>query len=227
MWTEVTLQSPRTPTVPEYVALRKRILKENADFLDDRVEPTSEQAHSGKQSLKCVCPAKSSAMICSKASLSTEIIYFKQGQEVWYRAWYRIDGPVRPLTLVDLESSMVKESPGIRVMLFGDGELGAELKALDKPTFRQHLDKRKLFPVNRWVEVIWNLHLDETDKGRVRLWQDGELVVDATGPTLPFRTAFYNSLEVGISAHSRSDAPTALFVDDILVTHKPLITEKR
>lgn len=221
-WTEVTLQTPRTPTVRDYVALRKRILKGTAAFEDARVEPSREQAHGGRQSLKCVCPPKSDSMVCAKASLSTGFIHFVKGEEIWYRAWYRIDGQTRPYTLVDIESDLVSQSPGIRVMLFDGGELGVELKALDKPTFRQPALRRKPFPLNQWVEVTWHIHLDDGAAGRVQLWQDGALLVDAAGPTLPFRTAIYNSLEVGISAHSFGDKAATLFVDDIQLTTRPL-----
>jgi hypothetical protein len=221
-WTEVTLQSPLAPTVPDYVALRQKILQGKGDFLGSQVEPSRDQAHVGGQSLKCVCPAKSSAMECSKASLSTGFIYFVKGDDVWYRAWYRIDGKTRPHTLVDLEDSMVTGSPGIRVMVFEEGYLGVELKSLEKPTYRQASRKRTLFPTDRWVEVVWHVHLDDGPAGRVQLWQGGALLVDAAGQTLPFRTAIYNSLEVGISAHSFGDKPATLYVDDLIVTTKPL-----
>ena len=67
MWTHVTLQSPRSPTVEGYNKLAQRILKEGGDFLDNRVEPSAEVVHSGKRSLKCTCVAKSSSMITTKA----------------------------------------------------------------------------------------------------------------------------------------------------------------
>jgi hypothetical protein len=222
MWSELTLQSPRASAVADYVALRNGILKGDRDFLDARVEPVREQARGGTQSLRCFCPAKSESMQCSKASLSTGIIYFQKGDDVWYRAWYRVEGSTLPLTLVDLEDSLVSESPGLRVRLFDDGEIGVELKCLDKPTFRQTGKNRILFPTNRWVEVLWHIRLDDGPNGIIQLWQDGKPVVDATGTTLPFRTSFYNSLEVGISAHSNSSQPATLYVDDILLTAKPL-----
>jgi len=161
-------------------------------------------------------------MQCSKASLSTGFIYFVKGEDIWYRAWYRIEGKTRPFTLVDIESSLVTQSPGIRVMLFSDGELGVELKALDKPIFRQHNAGRTLFPFNRWVDVMWHVHVDDGAAGHVQLWQDGAKLVDSYGPTLPFKTAIYNSLEVGVSAHAFGDQTATLFVDDILLTTRPL-----
>ena len=224
-WTEFTLQTPETPSVSDYVALRQRILNDKVDFLDASVEPSRLQAHDGLQSLRCVCPAKTSSMICTKASLATGFIYFEQGDDLWFQAWYRIDGPARPFTLADIEGRHVKESPGIRLMLFEGNELGVELKAIDKPKYRQSPKSRVLFPTDQWVQVTWNLFL-HPDEGRVRVWQDDSLVVDATGPTLPFSTMIYNSLEVGISAHSFGSEPATLFVDDVVITTKPLRDSK-
>lgn len=222
LWTELTLQSPKTPRVSDYVDLRRRILSGEADFLDASVAPSTERAHSGKASLKCHCPAKTSSMICAKASLSTSLVYFEEGEDVWYQAWYYVAGDVRPFTLVDLEADLVHNSPGIRVMLYDDGEMGVELKAASKPQFRQKGDVKVKFPTDRWVQATWHVHLDSGADGRVRLWQDDRLIVDAKGQTHPFRTAVYNSLEVGVSAHSFGDRPTTLFVDDVLLTTEPL-----
>ena len=218
-WSELTLQTPKTPTVPDYVQLRRKILKEGGDFLDARVEPSARQAHTGKRSLRFYAPAKTPDMVTAKASLSNGLVYFTKGQTIVYRAWYRIEGETLPFTLADIEDRLVKESPGIRLMLF-DGALGAELKSLDKPTFRQSAARPVKFPVDRWVEVRWEIRLDDGPNGRVRIWQDGTQIVDAAGPTLPFRTAIYNSLEVGITAHSFGDKPATLYLDDLEISAK-------
>jgi len=41
-WTASTLQSPKSPTVEDYVRLRKRILTGQRDFFDNRIEPSGE-----------------------------------------------------------------------------------------------------------------------------------------------------------------------------------------
>lgn len=219
-WTEFTLQSPQTPTVSDYVALRNAILKNEGNFLDATIEPTQQQFHTGKQSLKCFCPAKSSKMVCAKASIGSGFFYFQEGEDIWFRASFKIDGETYPFTLADIEGRHVKESPGIRLMLF-DGELGAELKSLDKPKYRQPPDRRRSFPTNEWVEVTWHLFL-HPDNGKVQIWQNENLVVDVVGPTLPFTKMILNSVEVGISAHSFGNKPATLYVDDVIVTRTPL-----
>lgn len=224
-WTDFTLQSPLAPSVEKYVALRKDILTGGGDFLDARVEPSREKSHGGQQSLKCFCPAKSKSMICTKASLGTGLIYFKKGDSLWHRGWYYIAGAVRPHTLVDIECDLVKNYPGIRLMLFQNGDLGAELKAATKPKYRQAELHRIPIPTERWVEVSWYVLLDDGMDGRVRIWQDDTLVVDASGQTLPYRTAIYNRMEVGISAHSFGNEASTLYVDDIVLTSEPLRVE--
>lgn len=221
-WTEFTLQTPQTPTVSDYVQLRNQILTAGAGFLDASVGPSKLHAHHGQQSLRCVCPAKSSRMVCAKASLGTGFVCFEQNDHFWFQAWFRIDGPTRPFTLADLEGREVKESPGVRLMLFNGQELGVELKALEKPKYRQASGEKVVFPADQWVRVTWHVFL-HPDEGHVQVWQDEQLVVDSHGPTLPFRGMMYDSLEVGISAHSFGDQPATLFVDDVRITTEPLM----
>lgn len=220
-FTEFTLQTPRHPSVREYVKHRQEMLQGNGDFDDAYLAPTIAQAKSGKQSLKCVCPAKTSSMICSKCSLTTALVYFTEGDDVWYEAWYYVEGDTTPLTLVDLESDLVESSPGIRIMLY-ESALGVELKALEKPKFRQKTDKPIRFPNNRWVKITWHLHLRGDSTGKIRLWQDDQLLVDTNGQTLPYAKAIYNSLEVGISAHVSTDSVCTMYVDDLHITTKSL-----
>ncbi len=221
-WTEFTLQTPRTPDVSDYVALRNQILAAKAGFLDASVGPSRLHAHRGQQSLRCICPAKSSAMVCAKASLGTGFVHFEQDEHFWFQAWLRIDGSTRPFTLADLEGREVKGSPGIRLMLFDGQELGVELKALEKPKYRQTSEAKVVFPTDQWVQVTWHVFL-HPDEGHVQVWQDEQLVVDTHGPTLPFRGMMYDNLEVGISAHSFGDQSATLFVDDLRITTEPLV----
>lgn len=212
-WGSLTLQSPKTPTVPEYVDLRKKLLSGKADFLDCRVEPTAERMHSGSKSLKCVAAAKPNSMVTCKASISSPLVYFRDGDDFWYEAYYWAEGSL-PMTLVDLECEFVQEHPGIRLRIFDDGAVGVELKALSKPQYRQDPAKKILFPKGQWVCVKVHFHLSPKI-GKIEVWQDGVQVVEETGVTLPFRSAIYNSLEIGISAHGNPNQSCTLFVDDL------------
>lgn len=213
LWGSFTLQSPQAPTVADYVALRRDLLAGTSDFRDGRIEPTQEKARSGSTSLKCVAVAKPESMITCKASLSSPLVYFRNGDDFWFEAAYWIEGQ-RPLTLVDLECEFVVEQPGIRLRIFEDHSLGVELKALDKPQYRQAAETRVSFPIGRWV-VARVHYLLAPDAGRIEVWQDGQQVLDCSGITLPFRSAIYNSLEIGISAHSDPAGPSVVYVDDV------------
>ena len=213
-WTGFTLQSPKTKTVGEYVKLRQRILAGTSDFLDNRVEPSGAEFHGGRASLRTVSVAATSDMICAKASMQSELIHFRKGDDFWYSAWYLVKGAA-PLTIMDLESTWIEQHAGIRIMVGGDG-LMFELKWGTKPKWRPKV--RVPFPIGRWVHVVAHIRLSETD-GLVAIWQDGTLVTEGTGQTLPLADTIYNSLEVGISATS---VASEVFVDDIEVSDKPL-----
>lgn len=212
-WGSFTLQSPAAPDIPDYVRLRAELLAGKSDFRDCRLETTAERAHSGPHALKCVAPAKPSSMVTCKASLSSPLVYFRHGDHFWYEAYYWAEESL-PLTLVDLECEFVSEHPGIRLRIFEDGALGIELKALDKPTYRQPAASRVTFPLGRWVGVRVHYQLSTT-AGLMEVWQDGQQVLQASGITLPFRSAIYNSLEIGISAHSDPKHGCVLYVDDV------------
>jgi hypothetical protein len=226
VWTHVTLQSPRAPTVEAYNKLAQRILKEGGAFLDNRIEPSEEVVHSGKRALKCTCVAKSSSMITTKASLSSSLLYFTEGDDYWFSAWFYVAGAVRPHTLMDLESTWIKQHPGMRIVLREDGRLAAELKWGHKPRYRQPKGQEVTFPVAQWVSVKLHLRLSANDDGLVELWQDGNQLIEERGQTLPLATTVYDNLEVGISAHSFGNDPTTLFVDDIVVSDGHMGLEK-
>ena len=215
-WTGFTLQSPMAPEIPDYNDLRRKIVQEEGDFLDNRIGPTAERARSGKQSLKCVCVPKSRAMVTAKASLSTSLIHFAKGDDLWFSAWYFVpDAASLPLTLVDIESTWIKEHPGLRLMFEDDGALMFELKWAGKPKYRQPPGRRMPFPIGRWVELRIHAKLSDGPDGLVELWQDGDRLIQASGQTLPLASTIYDDLEIGISAHSAPGRTAVVFVDDM------------
>lgn len=221
-WTSFTLQSPRAPSIPEYNALRSRILTGGGGFLDNRIEVSREHAHSGSTSLKCVSMPPSRGMVTAKASLSTSLLHFVRGDDVWFSGWYLVpEGSSLPFTLVDLESNWIKEHPGMRVMLDPPGHLMLELKWAGKPKYRQAKGQELRFPTGRWVEIRLRLRLSEKSDGFVELWQDGDKLIEARGQTLPLAGTIYDDLEVGISAHSFGPDQATLFVDDLRIDTTP------
>jgi hypothetical protein len=221
-WTTFTLQSPEAPTVADYINLRRQILLEESDFLDNRIEPSSEQAHAGLLSLKALAVAPDTGMCCTKASLSTELLHFTKGDNVWFSAWYYIEEAGEFITLMDLESTFVRGYPGIRIRLH-KGYLEIELaKWVPNDVHRQPEGEELLFPTGRWVNVKAHLHLSENDDGIIQLWQDDILIIDRRGQTLPFAEAVYDSLEIGLSAHTSGSETAILYIDDLIISAEQL-----
>ena len=221
-WTELTLQSRRTPSVAEYVKLRQRILKGESGFLDNRVEPTSGTVHGGTRALKATCEQPTRAMICAKASISTQILHFVKGDDVWFSGWYYLAPGGKPYTIADLECTWIKEHPGIRITMQG-GALGFDMKNPQRTHYRQTKGREVAFPVGRWVHVEAHWRLSDKEDGAAELWQDGVKIVEAKGETLPLPSAIYNSLEIGVSAMNHDfKETTTLYVDDVVIADKPV-----
>lgn len=211
-WTEFTLQSPKAPAVEDYVALRRRILKGESDFLENRIDVATID---GRRGLKFHSVAKTKDMVCSKASIATEFVHFRKGDDLWFAAWYYFEEGM-PLSIVDVESRWIHESPGPRVFIDDDGSAYVELKFADKPKYRQ---KSKIpIPRKKWVRFRLHLGLSEKE-GAIELWQDGAKILDTKGRTLPLADTVLNSLEVGISANA---ATTTMYVADVVLSDRTI-----
>ena len=151
-WTEFVLLSPMAPSVNDYVLLRKRILAGQSDFLDNRVEPTTEVVHRGKGAMKTYSVAPSRNMTCAKAFLGCELLHFVKGDDVWLSGWFYVpEGSEMPFTVMDLKTTWIKEYPGMRIMISGGKYAGYELKWGGKPKYCQPRGKEAPFPVAQWV----------------------------------------------------------------------------
>lgn len=218
-WTHFTLQSPSAPTVADYTKLAHQILIGESGFLDNRVEPSAEQAHSGQQSLRAFAAAPE-PIPTGKASLHSQLLHFVKGDHVWFSAWFYFEKAGEFNTLVDLESTFVRNHPGIRIRL-NRGYLHIELaKWVQNPIYRQPKQDRIPFPIGRWLHVEAHYLLSDQENGIVQLWQDGELIIDLRGKTLAFAGAVYDDLEIGLSAHSLSPDAAILYVDDLIISNE-------
>ncbi|MBL8956864.1 MAG: hypothetical protein JNK82_39185 [Myxococcaceae bacterium] len=209
-WTAMTLQSPSAPQVADYVALRACLTERTCDYRDSRFD-VRDEAERGPF-IRATSVPKTAAMVTAKASFESGLGYFVKGDDVWLRARVRAEQGV-PFGLFDLESSFVTSAPGPRIVLV-DGALAVELKALDKPTWKQATP----FPLRRWVLVEAHYRLDDDPtKGLVELWQDGVQLLSAPGRTLPFSDIVLDHIEVGVTASNDTSTNTVLDVDDVRV----------
>ena len=215
-WTSFALQSPKAPTVKDYVALRQRILKGESDFVDNRIDLA---ALDGRRALKFTSVAKSSDMVCSKTSISTEMMHFRKGDDLWFAAsYYAAEG--MPQTVVDFETTWVEGHPGPRVYIDEADLARVELKwSANKAEYRQDRRSALKVPRKKWVRLRVHLKLSEKEDGVVQVWQDGVKIIDAKGQNLPLADTVLNILEVGVSANHNA---TTLYVDVVVMSDKPI-----
>lgn len=212
-WLSFTLQSPSAPDVPEYVAMRKTILEDGGDFIDNRIDISTDRVREGSKSARFYSIPPSGDMTVSKTALGSDTFHFKKGDDFWFSGWFYFEEGM-PVTIMDLESTWLEGYSGIRI-LFAERHPYIELKALGKPSWK---NAEYTVPVNEWVFVKAHFVLDEKD-GQVELWINDELVVEGRGKTLPLADTVLNSFELGISATLEE---TVLFVDDVRVSESPL-----
>ena len=186
---------------------------------------TTEHVHSGTNALKCVA-APNDGRAIPKADIERGRLRFVKGDHVWFGGWfYLVGGADASLAFLwDLETTQLRNSPGRRLFLQQRGEsLACDLgKWWTGKTFRQPRGSEVRFPKDRWVGLIVHLVLNEGDDGRMEVWQDGVKVLDATGKTLPTARTIYDRLQVGITANGNRAHTNTLFVDDIVISNRPL-----
>ncbi len=181
------------------------------------------KVHSGNKSLKFVAK-KSDNDGASKSSIAKQNMAFWDGETVRMSAWYFIEGTnaLDWLFLMDLEEqAAIGAGPGMRLALV-DNKLRVEYKFNEKD-ITQQTGQEIDFPRNQWVQVVWEVTLSQKNKGAVRLWQNGQLIIDSkNNRTLPKDILYfqqgtkgmYSSCEIGITANSKDNNLT-IWVDDI------------
>lgn len=162
----------------------------------------------------------------SKSSIAKHNMAFWKGETVRMSASYFLEGTnsLEWLFLMDLEEqAIIGAGPGMRLALV-DNKLRVEFKFYQKDILQivgQEID----FPRDEWVDLVWEVKLERKDKGTVKLWQNGQLIIDASSrQTLPKDILYsqqgtkgmYSSCEFGITANSSENAAT-LWVDDVSI----------
>ncbi len=179
--------------------------------------------HSGSQSLKFVA-SKGDDKVVSKCSIAKQNMAYWDGETVSLSAWYFVEGtmPLDWLFLLDLEEqTAIGAGPGMRLALVNN-QLRVEYKFYEKDIL-QTLGQEVDFPRNQWVELKWEVKLSQKKEGAVKLWQNGQLIIDSkNNTTLPKDILYslqgtkgmYSSVEIGITANSKNNDLT-MWMDDI------------
>lgn len=181
--------------------------------------------HQGNKSLKCTAK-KSDENGASKASISKQNMAFWDGETVRMHAWIFVEGSqsLEWLFLMDLEEqTAIGAGPGMRLALVNN-KLRIEYKFNEKDII-QPTGNELDFPRNQWVEITWEVTLSQKKNGSVRLWQNGQQIIDSkNNRTLPKDILYfqqgtkgmYSSFEIGITANSKENDLT-LWVDDVSI----------
>jgi len=167
---------------------------------------------------------KSDDQGASKSSIAKQNMVFWENETLRMQGWYFIEdtNALNWLFLMDMEEqTAVGTGPGMRLALV-DNKLRVEYKFNEKDLIQQ-VGQEIDFPRNEWVELTWEVKLSRKDKGSVKLWQNGQLLINRDHiRTLPKDLLYfqqgtkgmYSSCEIGITANSK-DSDLTLWVDHI------------
>jgi hypothetical protein len=215
-WGSISLQSPKAPKPEDSRALSTQILAEGGAFRDASVAPDDTRAQAGIRALRCATPPPYRGMLTCQSSLTSPLLYFKKGDDFWFRAYYFVEDAL-PAAIMSLECPWLTNKGELRLVLDKEGHLTVELTCWNKPKYRQSNETAIAFPTGRWVKVNAHFHFSDTEQGIIQIWQDDQLIIDTTGSTLALPDIFYSSLEIGITAHSNAEHACTVWVDQVLV----------
>lgn len=183
--------------------------------------------HSGTTSMKFYAVKSSDG--ASKSAIANQELAFKEGDIIQFSGWFYIVGTadLNYIFLFDIEeNTAIGAGPGMRIALEDpEGYLVVERNKYLENTLRQDPDNRIAFPRDQWVELKFESDLQRKDKGYVKVWQDGQLLIEEHDiQTMPKDKLFfiqgtkgiYNSIQIGITANSQANE-AVVYVDDILI----------
>lgn len=192
---------------------------------ENQLDLDSAFSHFGSQSIKCTAVPTANGIV-SKSSIAKHNMAFWEGETMRASCWYYLEGdePVDWLFLMDIEEqTAIGASPGIRLALV-DSCMMVEHKFLEQDIYQPD-NQRIAFPRNEWVNLTWEITLSTKEDGAIRLYQNGQLIIEDTSTkTLPTDLLYfqqgtkgmYSSIELGLTANSTGKNVT-LWIDDMQV----------
>jgi hypothetical protein len=183
-------------------------------------------SHSGNNSLRCEATSTVGGNV-SKASILKNNLGFEQDDEIYFECWYYLTASSLPnIFIADFEEpATISSSPGFRLMLNENGELCVERNKMNKSTLRQTITQPRIFPQMQWVRIQLEAKLHKRNKGYLKLWQNGELILEHHDvQTLPRdmiyitqgTAAVLRQVEIGLTANSSSGS-AVMYVDDMRI----------
>ncbi len=193
--------------------------------VENEISLDTTRRHQGQQSLHFYARQSSTDQL-SKCSLAKQFMAFWEGETVRMSAWYYLEGEasLQWLFLMDIEEqTAIGAGPGMRLALV-ENKLRVEYKFFEDD-ITQTIGEEVAFPRNQWVELVWEIELSRKKEGTVRLWQDGQLIINSNNQvTLPTDFLYsqqgtkgmYSSFEIGITANTH-DSDLNLWIDDVKI----------
>ncbi|HLP13727.1 MAG TPA: heparin lyase I family protein [Flavobacteriales bacterium] len=192
---------------------------------ENTIKPDTSIKHGGNKSMR-FSSKKSDGKFVSKCSIAKQNMAFWEGETLRITAWYYLQGTqsAQWLFIMDMEEQVaIGAGPGMRLALV-DNKICVEHKFYEDDLFQPQNGGIEM-PRDQWVEIIWEVKLSQKNKGVVKVWQNGQLIIDASNTrTLPKDLLYsqqgtkgmVSSIEVGITANSR-DNDLVMYVDDVLI----------
>lgn len=203
LWSNLTLQSPTSQTVPQYNELARRILSDTECFADNIVWPTEGM-------LLASSVAKVAPMQTAKASIATELVHKIAGETITVSVDVLILGGW-PYSALDLESSWIVDYPGWRVF-FQNGYPCLEWKWGSKPKITQTEQQVK---IGEWFNLRLQINYASVS-GYVLLGINGSVAIPTTHiQTLPLPNAIVNSVEIGVTG---TDNAATVLIKNLVVS---------
>lgn len=180
--------------------------------------------HSGNQSVRFEAVQDDAGYTeVAKCNLNKANLDFRQGETMYYSAWYYIEHPDNKygtFFIWDI-GQIAHGSLEIRAMAWEEN-LELERNKIGLPNLFQE-SPATLFPVNQWAHFELEIKLSQYRNGSVKMWLDGkELLYHNNIITMPKDHAnlvwdtksYYERVQVGITAKSGTEK-LVMYVDDV------------
>jgi hypothetical protein len=182
--------------------------------------------HSGNKSLKCSATTTQGDVV-SKAGILKNNLGIEEGGVFYFECWYYLESSQpKNIFIADFEEpAAISSSPGFRLMLNEEGALCVERRKMTESTLQQTVEQPRIFPLQQWVRIQLEVKLSQRNKGYIKLWQNGELILDHDKvQTMPRDMIYvtqgtsgvFRQVEIGLTANG-SGAPAILYVDDFVI----------
>lgn len=184
----------------------------------------------GTKSVKFVAPAYDDVTV-ARAALQKAGFSFAAYSQAWIE-WYlyiKAAASYRMLGILDIEDADHPSTltPGSSVYMTEDRMLHSALlrcgmAEVSSQVFSANNPREDFMPVDQWMKMRAYIYFDaDPATGRVRVWRDDVLIVDAIGRTMPPGMYVTDRIQLGITNHEAPVEQTIYIADVKVWTSDP------